>query len=168
VLEDGRVRRGAAVVCLSWPGKLGTTVTASGEGYLDIVRVERNGLVRICNCIAIRFELDVCLAKGVSRRECAADGRLAAYLGTICVERRLLVPQFYGLGVEVERSGPVLVLESFIALVFELGGFFLWAAHDACRQVRDTKLGWTRHDGTIQERATGGCSCRLVNASSCP
>jgi hypothetical protein len=53
----------------------------------------------------------------------------AAYLGSICVEGRLLVPQFNGFGVEFERRGPVLVLEGFIAFVLERGGFFLWVAH---------------------------------------
>jgi hypothetical protein len=53
----------------------------------------------------------------------------AAYLGTVCVEGRLLVPQFNGLGVELERGGPVLVLEGFIALVLERGGVFLGIAH---------------------------------------
>jgi hypothetical protein len=71
VLEDRRVRRGAAVVCLSWPGKLGRS-DSSWEGYLDIVRVELNGLVRVYDGVSVRFKLDVCLRSGVSRRQCAA------------------------------------------------------------------------------------------------
>jgi hypothetical protein len=79
VLEDGGVRRGAAVVCLSRPVKLGTRVTAAWEGYLDIVGVQRNGLVCIYNGISVRFELDVCLGSGVSRRQCAACCRLPTW-----------------------------------------------------------------------------------------
>jgi hypothetical protein len=91
----------------------------------------------------------------------------AAYLGTVCVEGGLLVPQLDGLGVEVERGGPVLVLEGVIALVLERDGFFLRIAHDACGSA-GTKLGCERHSEAIQERATGGCSCRVVKASDCP
>jgi hypothetical protein len=82
----------------------------------------------------------------------------AAYLSTICVERRLLIPQFYGFGVEFERGGPVLVLERFVAFVLELRGFFLWVAHDddACRSaghragVRQRKDDSGKGDGWLQ------------------
>jgi hypothetical protein len=62
-------------------------------------------------------------------------GCTPTYLGAVEVERRFFVPQFNRLGVKVNGSGPVLVLESFVALVLELGSFFLRVPHDACRSA---------------------------------
>jgi hypothetical protein len=43
-----------------------------------------------------------------------------------------------------------------------------WGLPMVVSSVRDTELGCDRHDGTVQERATGGCSGRLVRASEGP
>lgn len=49
------------------------------------------------------------------------ESRIGANLGSVGVERRLLVVLLDSLGVEVDCLGPVLVLESIVALVLEGG-----------------------------------------------
>jgi hypothetical protein len=59
-----------------------------------------------------------------------SSGSQFTHLGTICVERRLFVPQLDCFGVKLQGSRPIMVLERFVALVLELRGFVLWASHD--------------------------------------
>lgn len=62
-------------------------------------------------------------------------GDRTTYLRTVGVERGLLVKCLDGLCVEVQRSRPVMSLESGITLVLELGGIFL-GSHDVSTFMR--------------------------------
>jgi hypothetical protein len=75
------------------------------------------------------------LAYGNGEYMVACEVREVAYLGTIGVKRRLFVVQFYGLGIEIDGSGPVLSFESFIALVFERCGLLLRVPHGCLEQA---------------------------------
>jgi hypothetical protein len=44
---------------------------------------------------------------------------IVTHLSPVCVERHLFVVQFYGLRVVGDGGGPVMLLESFIALILE-------------------------------------------------
>ncbi len=87
--------------------------------YLDIVCIEVYCVSSICNRIAIRFELDVCLHTLV---RCALQLPIWTYQSTIAEKRGIFVVLFYCLCIEIHCTGPVMLCERLVAFIFERCG----------------------------------------------
>ena len=87
--------------------------------YLNIVWIEVYRVSSICDCIAIRFELDICLHTLVRGAPQLPNW---AYLSTIAEKRGVFIVLLYRLCIEIHCTGPVMLCERLVAFNFERCG----------------------------------------------